>query len=292
MGLKQRNGTNTDCENLKNTLTKLGFEVAIHNDLKFKEIEALLEEAAVADHSNEDCILVTVLSHGEAGIVYASDHPYKPDRLWAPFSANKCPSLAGKPKVFLMQCCQGDQLDDGLDLRKFEDEVNEEEEGEEDYDNDDFVDGSVSNQENEDTTSQQLGDKSFDEGDGWLGFFQACETAPPTPDTASRTGSFVYKIPSHADFLIACSTIPGFYSWRNTTTGSWFIQAICHILDREAERSELTSMLTAACRIVALDFQSNTPGDHLMHEKKQIPCITSMLTREVYLRSKQLQQAG
>ena len=27
-----------------------------------------------------------------------------------------------------------------------------------------------------------------------------------------------------ADFLIAYSTVPGFYSWRNTTQGSWFIQ--------------------------------------------------------------------
>jgi caspase 7 len=35
------------------------------------------------------------------------------------------------------------------------------------------------------------------------------------------SGSTSYKIPSHADFLIAYSTIPGFYSWRNTTAGSW-----------------------------------------------------------------------
>ena len=33
---------------------------------------------------------------------------------------------------------------------------------------------------------------------------------------------------------------------------------------------------------VAFDFQSNTPGDYMMHEKKQIPCITSMLTRDIF----------
>jgi hypothetical protein len=33
------------------------------------------------------------------------------------------------------------------------------------------------------------------------------------------------------------------------------------------------------CRKVAFDFQSNVPGDFVMHDKKQIPCITSMLTR-------------
>ncbi len=43
-----------------------------------------------------------------------------------------------------------------------------------------------------------------------------------------------YKIPSRADFLIAYSTVPGYYSWRNTTAGSWFVQALCHVLQRYA----------------------------------------------------------
>ncbi len=47
-------------------------------------------------------------------------------------------------------------------------------------------------------------------------------------------------------------------------------------------------MLTRAARMVAFDFQSNTPGDYSMHEKKQIPCITSMLTRDVYFYRKQM----
>jgi len=29
-------------------------------------------------------------------------------------------------------------------------------------------------------------------------------------------------------------------------------------------------MLTHVCRRVAFDFQSNTPGDYVMHEKKQV----------------------
>ena len=46
---------------------------------------------------------MAVLSHGEMGILYASDQPYKPDRLWGHFNAEKCPSLAGKPKLFFVQ---------------------------------------------------------------------------------------------------------------------------------------------------------------------------------------------
>ena len=90
-----------------------------------------------------------------------------------------------------------------------------------------------------------------------------------------------FRIPNHADFLIVYSTIPGFYSWRNTTAGSWFVQALVHVLQREANSTDLLSILTRVSRKVAFDFQSNVPGDHIMHEKKQIPCVTSMLTRDL-----------
>ena len=57
--------------------------------------------------------------------------------------------------------------------------------------------------------------------------------------TETDSNSMSYKIPSHADFLIAYSTIPGFYSWRNTTAGSWFIQSVCHVLQRHGTTKDL-----------------------------------------------------
>jgi len=47
--------------------------------------------------------VLAVLSHGEMGIIYARDAIYKPETLWTPFAADKCPSLAGKPKLFFLQ---------------------------------------------------------------------------------------------------------------------------------------------------------------------------------------------
>ena len=74
----------------------------VYNDLPFKEMERVLEQAAAeTNHSDCDCILISVLSHGELGILYASDHAYKPDRLWSPFDAEKCPTLAGMSKNYL-----------------------------------------------------------------------------------------------------------------------------------------------------------------------------------------------
>ena len=103
LGLKQRNGTDADRDNLRLTLRQLDFEVRVYNDLAFKDMERILEDLAHDDHSDADCIFVSVLSHGELGILYAADQPYKPDRLWAHFNAEKCPTLAGKPKLFFVQ---------------------------------------------------------------------------------------------------------------------------------------------------------------------------------------------
>ncbi|XP_078319669.1 caspase-7-like isoform X2 [Crassostrea virginica] len=93
------------------------------------------------------------------------------------------------------------------------------------------------------------------------------------------------KIPSEADFLIAYSVVPGYYSWRNTISGSWFVQALSEVLMKHAQNLDLLTMMTRVNQIVANKFQSNTSNPN-MNEKKQIPCVTSMLTKEVYFKSK------
>ena len=121
--------------------------------------------------------------------------------------------------------------------------------------------------------------------------------------------AIAYKIPTHADFLIAYSTVPGFYSWRNTTNGSWFVQALCYVLSERGREDDLLSLMTTVSvfifclksfgygtsqteflfceqRIVAIGFESNTPQDSNMHQRKQIPCLTSLLTRKIYFKRK------
>jgi hypothetical protein len=66
-------------------------------------MHVLLLSAAKNDHSDCDCFLLAVLSHGEMGIIYSRETAYKPESLWTPFTADKCPTLAGKPKLFFLQ---------------------------------------------------------------------------------------------------------------------------------------------------------------------------------------------
>ncbi|XP_059489240.1 uncharacterized protein LOC132204635 [Neocloeon triangulifer] len=114
--LSVRNGTNVDGENLRDTFEALGFDVTLHKDLILSDIEYVVNKAAKENHSDADCIAIVVLSHGEDKILYAKDTEYKPELLWNPFTADKCPTLAGKPKLFFIQACQGDRLDRGVML--------------------------------------------------------------------------------------------------------------------------------------------------------------------------------
>lgn len=45
MSLKARAGTNVDCENLRNTLDRLHFDVTVLKDLRFSEIQHHIEQS-------------------------------------------------------------------------------------------------------------------------------------------------------------------------------------------------------------------------------------------------------
>nr|AHY03304.1 caspase-1 [Dastarcus helophoroides] len=214
--LRPRAGTAEDCKNLKECLKNLGFDVQVFQDLRRNEIEEHIQGASKVNHVNYDCIIVAVLSHGEQGIIYARDTHYKPEMLWSYFTPEKCITLAGKPKIFFLQACQGDRLDAGVTLATTE------------------TDGEVVS---------------------------------------------TYKIPQQADFLMVYSTVKGYYSWRNTTKGSWFVQALCKELRERAFSNDLMTLLTFVSQRVAFDFESNVPDSPTMHRQKQVPCIVSMLTR-------------
>lgn len=113
-----------------------------------------------------------------------------------------------------------------------------------------------------------------------LFFIQACRGTDLDPGIEADSGETT-KIPVEADFLYAFSTAPGYYSWRNTMTGSWFIQSLYDMISKYGKELELQHIMTRVNHKVAVEFESvsNSPG---FHAKKQIPCIVSMLTKEMY----------
>ncbi|KAM9313863.1 caspase-3a [Pholidichthys leucotaenia] len=112
-----------------------------------------------------------------------------------------------------------------------------------------------------------------------LFFIQACRGTDL--DAGIEADGETTKIPVEADFLYAFSTAPGYYSWRNISSGSWFIQSLCDMISKYGQELELQHIMTRVNHKVAVEFESvsNSPG---FHAKKQIPCIVSMLTKEMY----------
>lgn len=94
--LRKRTGTNYDADSLANILNDLGFDVTVHRDLEYERLMQYVANAATFDHTDYDCFVMVVLTHGgKESILYSSDKSYKFHNLWKPFSANLCTSLAG-----------------------------------------------------------------------------------------------------------------------------------------------------------------------------------------------------
>ena len=93
-------------------------------------------------------------------------------------------------------------------------------------------------------------------------------------------GSSRITIPIEADFLFAYSTVPGYYSWRNSARGTWFVQAIVSVFKDHASTMDLYQMLTRVNAEVAKQ-KSNTNSE-VSHNKKQMPRVISQLRKELY----------
>lgn len=86
----------------------LGFEVEVKRDCEGEEMLTALRELASRNHGQADCLVCCVLSHGHEGCVYGVDgHTVAIKKLKEPFNGLNCAPLAGKPKLFFIQACQG-----------------------------------------------------------------------------------------------------------------------------------------------------------------------------------------
>ncbi|XP_021411019.2 caspase-8 [Lonchura striata] len=105
-----REGTLQDGEAVKRVFTWLQFETAEYMDLEGKKIYETVKEYSKKDHRNMDCFVCFIFSHGEKyKIKGVDDKCVNIDDLVSCFTGTNCPSLAGKPKVFIIQACQGSE---------------------------------------------------------------------------------------------------------------------------------------------------------------------------------------
>ena len=69
------------------------------------------------DYSNVDCVVIAILTHGLSGdlLLGVDGEPVCLDNLLWLFGGDRCShTLAGKPKIFIIEGCRGKEEDHGV----------------------------------------------------------------------------------------------------------------------------------------------------------------------------------
>ncbi|XP_027055203.1 caspase-3-like, partial [Pocillopora damicornis] len=107
-----RHGSEEDVKNLCSLFDDFNFKTRIVNNLTQSQMVEILSETAEKDFSRYDCFLCVILSHGlKDGILGIDDEKIKIEAITSNFRRDACPSLEGKPKIFLIQACRGNRQD-------------------------------------------------------------------------------------------------------------------------------------------------------------------------------------
>ena len=99
-----RQGSDKDIKMLEKLFGALDFKVKIERNLKREEIYEVLDNISYEDHSNYDCFVLCLMSHGLEGFVYGADgEKVLLETVRGFFSNSRCSTLKGKPKLFVIQ---------------------------------------------------------------------------------------------------------------------------------------------------------------------------------------------
>ncbi|XP_055617145.1 caspase-1-like [Toxorhynchites rutilus septentrionalis] len=118
----ERIGTENDVKRLYATMPRLGFQerdIIVYDDYSFSDIQrTAIKLEFDEDLQDSDCLIVVILTHGEDGdYLMARDNKYHLYRFIENFTPTALKSMAGKPKLFIVQACRGNKIDRGVTLR-------------------------------------------------------------------------------------------------------------------------------------------------------------------------------
>lgn len=227
--MKRREGTDLDAENLYRLFKGLSYDVKLFTDLSGRKMLSTLQHVAKLDHRSMDSLVVCILTHGVEGQLYGTDEELIPvDMVFKPFNGYNCPTLIGKPKLFLMQACRGGVFDYGVEATDSPFDSSKEEGAVKDQPEPSLEDMMKAAEE-----MYRMKQKEFEATDGKA-----------------------VVLPAEADFAVVFATVPGYVSWRNSAFGSWFIKAFVEVMTENVHKRHFTDILTLVNNKVALKFQS------------------------------------
>jgi hypothetical protein len=101
--LAKLEGNKKDSDAMEVCFKNLGFDVMGFENPTRDDIHSILESVSNELHTDNDCIIISVLTHGNEDMLYAYDTDYPRNSLFSYFKGDRCLTLAGKPKIFIIQ---------------------------------------------------------------------------------------------------------------------------------------------------------------------------------------------
>ncbi|NWX40993.1 CASP9 protein, partial [Steatornis caripensis] len=211
--LSTRNGSNVDCEKLEKRFKALRFNVLTRRDLKAQEMVSELQKLARQDHSALDCCVVVILSHG-----CQTSHIQFPGGIYG---------TDGKPIPIekIVNYFNGSHCPTLRGKPKLF-----------------FIQACGGGEIDRGFVVDC--DSPRDEAPG--GSLESDATPFQTPSGNVDEPDAVASLPTPSDILVSYSTFPGFVSWREPSSGSWYVEMLDSVLEQYAQSEDLLNMLLRA----------------------------------------------
>ncbi|XP_062607236.1 caspase-8-like [Saccostrea cucullata] len=285
--MQTRTGTEVDRDNLEWLFTTYGFNVLVHNNQSCERMLQILQEVCSRNHEDYGALVVCVLSHGKPDAVIGScGGAINITTLTSLFRSDMCPSLAGKPKFFILQACQGYQIQNVWHRTPIATPVES-----------DITrippNGTEESEVSDPSPTLRLPSPSLLRNlNPYLSYFLPNQRRHPSLNLT--TGSPLRNLgllpasdgftqldlaSAEADFLIAHSTMPGYMSMRDEREGSFFIQSLVKHLKEHSPREDVVSILTEVNKEVSQKIGKTKEGQIAV----QMPEPKLRLTKKFYL---------
>ncbi|NXW62657.1 CASP3 protein, partial [Eurystomus gularis] len=110
-----RKGARREAEKLSRSLSRLNYKVTLMHNKTAKEIKDLYQQERC--HQHGEFFVSIISSHGDDGVIFGCDsEPVQLMWIFQTLSSEKCPVLTKIPKIFFIQACRGQELDQGVVL--------------------------------------------------------------------------------------------------------------------------------------------------------------------------------
>ncbi|KAK6187861.1 hypothetical protein SNE40_005794 [Patella caerulea] len=297
-----RPGSVSDVYNLKAEFQKLRFSVKIYNNLTGPNMDKKLRKVAQKyEHENADCFVCIMLSHGDEDINRGQERKdvvFGTDGIGVSvayamslFSDNECPGLMGKPRLFFIQACRGQKTEKGVDIKLVKSSVKKHGSGDTQTSRDktDGIDdepdakpASVEETPVEQSLksldlnppaqprSESESEDEEDDIDHYMEGFDKLVTCPS---------------PCYKDSMVMFASPPGYFAFRRES-GSWFLKSLATVLKQSNRSIDFMKMLTHVSYYMAMNYQSENKKKKEIDGCKVVPCIISMLTRDIIFNPK------